>query len=109
MVTEVIEELVGEIVSEHDEELPNLSREPTGTHLIQGTSALRDIDRELGLSLDQLDDATTIGGLCVSLSGGRVPRPAERISVGDQAEIEIVESSPRRVRLIRLRKRDSTP
>jgi len=101
---DLLEELVGEIVSEHDDETPPIRREPDGAALVLGTSALRDIDRELDLELDKLDDSTTLGGLCVELAGGRVPRVGERLRAGDVSELEIVEASARRVRLVRVRR-----
>lgn len=101
---DLLEELVGEIVSEHDDETPPIRLEAGGAALVLGTSALRDVDRELDLELDTLDDSTTLGGLCVELAGGRVPRVGERLQAGGQAELEIVEASARRVRLVRVRK-----
>jgi putative hemolysin len=106
---DLLEELVGEIVSEHDDEMPAIRREAEGGALVLGTSALRDIDRELDLELDRLDDSTTLGGLCVELAGGRVPRAGERLKAGEQAELEIVESSARRVRLVRVWKLPEAP
>lgn len=106
---DLLEELVGEIVSEHDDETPPIRMEADGGALVLGTSALRDVDRELDLELDTLDDSTTLGGLCVELAGGRVPRVGERLRAGSQAELEIVEASPRRVRLVRVRRTAPAP
>ncbi len=101
---DLLEELVGEIVSEHDDETPSIRVDRDGSALVLGTCALRDVDRELDLELDELDDSTTMGGLCTALAGGRVPRAGESLAAGDQARLEIVEASPRRVRLVRVRR-----
>jgi len=101
---DLLEELVGEIVSEHDDETPPIRIERDGSALVLGTCALRDVDRELDLELDKLDDSTTMGGLCAALAGGRVPRAGEALEAGAAARLEIVESSPRRVRLVRVRR-----
>ena len=101
---DLLEELVGEIVSEHDDETPSIRAERDGSALVLGTCALRDVDRELDLELDKLDDSTTMGGLCTALAGGRVPRGGETLTAGDEAKLEVVEASPRRVRLVRVRK-----
>ena len=106
---DLLEELVGEIVSEHDDETPSIRMERDGSALVLGTCALRDVDRALELELDKLDDATTMGGLCTGLAGGRVPRGGETLTAGDQAKLEVVEASPRRVRLVRVRKLERVP
>ena len=95
---------MGEIVSEHDDETPSIRTERDGSALVLGTCALRDVDRTLELELDALDDSTTMGGLCTALAGGRVPRAGETLQAGEEAKLEVVEASPRRVRLVRVRK-----
>ncbi len=71
--------------------------------MVQGAVPLRDVDRELDLELDALDDSTTIGGLCIALAGGRIPKTGEKLPAMPGVLIEIVDASTRRVRAVRLR------
>jgi putative hemolysin len=97
---DLIEELVGEIFTEHEvpEELVRL--EPDGSVLIRGSAPIRDLNRELSLYLPE-GGSSTIGGLCTEIAR-RIPQRGERIQVADGIDIEIVDASPRLVRLVRL-------
>jgi putative hemolysin len=101
---DLLEELVGEIVSEHDgDQAHPVRREADGTALVQGTVAIREVNRELELRLDEPPDTSTIGGLAVLLAGGRFPRVGEVLTAADGTQLEVLEASVRRVRLVRLR------
>jgi putative hemolysin len=105
---DLLEELVGEITSEHDASVtPPLRREPDGSILVQGSVPVRDVDRQFHLELGELDDATTMSGLCVALAEGRIPHAGERLAAGPGAEIEVLDSSNTRVRTLRLRLRSA--
>ena len=99
---DLLEELVGEIESEHDTGDDWLVREEGGTALVQGTASIRDVNRALELELEEPDDVTTISGLCVRIAGGRLPKRGE-ILPADGATLEAVEVSNRRVRSVRIR------
>ncbi|MCY2960627.1 MAG: hemolysin family protein [Planctomycetota bacterium] len=99
---DLLEELVGEIESEHDTGDDWLAREPDGAALVQGTASIRDVNRALELELEEPDDVTTISGLCVRIAGGRLPRRGEVLRA-DGATLEAVEVSNRRVRSVRIR------
>ncbi|MFL5300389.1 MAG: transporter associated domain-containing protein [Anaeromyxobacteraceae bacterium] len=73
----------------------------------QRDTPIREVNRELGLDLPEGDDWTTVAGLCVSLAGG-IPRPGARLKT-DRFELEVVEASPRAVRLVRLHKGIPSP
>jgi len=100
---DLLEELVGEIHSEHASTGAGaIVREPGGTLLVQGLALIREVNREPGLHLDEPDDVITIGGLCVQLAGDRMPRIGDRLTASDGTVLEIVDASPRRVRSVRL-------
>ena len=102
-IEDLLEELVGEIYGERDAQTPDpLHREVDGSHLVQGHMPLRDLNRELRLQLCEGDTFSTLGGLCVSLAG-RIPEAGAQLTCADGTLLEVMEASPRRVRLVRLR------
>jgi putative hemolysin len=102
---DLLEELVGEITSEHAaKDAPPIRRESDGSALVQGATPIRDVNRDLGLQLDEPDEWGTVGGLCIHLAGGRFPRIGERFRAADGTELEIVDASSRRIRMVRVRR-----
>ncbi len=64
MVTleDILEEIVGEIVDEHDIDVPGVRIAPDGTYVIEGTLTLRDLNRLYGWNLPD-ENAATLAGL----------------------------------------------
>lgn len=64
MVTleDILEEIVGEIVDEHDIELAGVRLTAEGNYLVQGTVTLRDLNRQYDWNLPD-GEATTLAGL----------------------------------------------
>jgi len=62
---DILEEIVGEIVDEHDVELPGVKAEKAGSYLIKGTVTLRDLNRQFRWDLDDTH-AATIAGLILN-------------------------------------------
>jgi putative hemolysin len=99
---DLVEELVGEIVGEQEDPEPLFRPEPGGTTLVRGDAPLREVNRELELELPEGEGYTTLAGLCIALAGA-VPERGARLRTGEGTEIEVVEATPRLVRLLRLR------
>jgi putative hemolysin len=99
---DLVEELVGEIVGERGEAAEALfQREAGGQALVRGDTPLRELNRALGLALPEGDGYTTVAGLCIALAG-TVPERGARLRPGDGTELEVVDASPRVVRLVRV-------
>ncbi len=98
---DLLEELVGEIFSEHEVPPESFRREPDGTILLEAEANIRDINRAVGLELPEGDTFSTVGGLCLSLAGD-IPAPKTRLTLPDGTVLEVVEASPRRVKRVRL-------
>lgn len=64
MVTleDILEEIVGEIVDEHDVEIPGVRIAPDGNYIVDGTLTLRDLNRLYGWNLPD-EHAATLAGL----------------------------------------------
>ncbi len=99
---DLVEELVGEIIGEREEPEALFQPEPGGTALVRGDAPIREVNRALDLDLPEGEGYTTVAGLCIALAGV-VPERGARLHTGDGTEIEIVDASPRLVRLARLR------
>nr|HEX4315040.1 hemolysin family protein [Kofleriaceae bacterium] len=98
---DLIEELVGDIMSEDDVPEQFFTREPSGTILVQGWAAVRKVNRDLHLDLPVGKDRTTIAGLCMSLAQA-IPQAGERLTTDNGTVLEVIEASPRRVRRVRI-------
>ena len=99
---DLVEELVGEIVGEAEEHEPLFRPEPGGTTLVRGDAPIREVNRELEIELPEGEGYTTVAGLCISLAGA-VPERGQRLRSPEGTEIEVVEATPRMVRVLRLR------
>ena len=104
-IEDLVEEIVGEIEDEHDEEAPpTLVEETPGTALADARVSLADFEQRFGKFVDDEERAEvdTLGGLVFMLAN-RVPSRGELIKHASGIEFEVVDADPRRVRLLRVR------
>lgn len=101
-IEDLLEELVGEIFSEHVQHVPELiRREPSGSALVNGAAPIRDVNRALDLNLPEEEGWNTIAGLCLAIAG-HIPSIGETIMLPNNIRLEVVEATPRRVRTVRI-------
>jgi putative hemolysin len=98
---DMVEELVGDLASEHDEDRQPIVREPGGSASVHGDVPLRELNRELDLKLTETPGVTTLGGLCAKLGGG-IPNRHARLAAEDGTVLVILDASPRAVRRVRV-------
>jgi CBS domain containing-hemolysin-like protein len=83
MVTfeDLVEELVGDVVDEHDSPAPGIRRQPDGTWLLSGLLRPDEIQAAISLELPVgRTDYETVAGLILQLHG-RIPRPGDSVEV----------------------------
>src|SRR5436190_13742768 len=89
---DLLEEIVGEISDEHDEEVrEQIQSLGPRKYLLDGGLAVRDLNRKLRLSLPESEQYTTIGGFLMTVAG-HVLKPGEMVPYnGLEFRIERVE------------------
>jgi putative hemolysin len=98
---DVLEELVGDIVSEHELPAERIHFEPEGSFRVSASLPVRDVNRELGMHLPE-GDWTTLAGLYLA-STGHIPAVGETLHLRGGVTMEVVDASARRIRTLRLR------
>jgi CBS domain containing-hemolysin-like protein len=97
---DLLEELVGEIFDEHDEEVrPEPAAGPT-VFETDGNLSPEAIEERFGVALPA-GRSTTVAGLIVEWAG-RIPNPGERFLVRG-LELDIIEASPTRIERVIIR------
>lgn len=61
---DILEEIVGDIADEHDEEISGLQTQVDGSFIVDGNLPIRDLNRALDWTLPD-DEATTVAGLVI--------------------------------------------
>lgn len=89
-----LEELVGEIVDEHDVESPKIQRLSSTDYILDGSVSIDQANEELGLGVPN-GDFETIGGF-VFTTFGRVPNQGEHV-VHDAWRFTVMELDGRRI------------
>ncbi len=101
---DVIEEIVGDITDEFDDEELNYSKLDDRTWVFEGRTPLNDLYRILGIDgavfEENRGDSGTVGGFVLELTG-RIPRKGERVSLRNFTFV--VESSDnKRIRRVKI-------
>ncbi len=100
-VEDILEEIVGEIQDEFDEERPVVELRGTDTHSVDGRLLLEEVNEVFGLDLDA-EDVDTLGGW-MSARVEMPPRIGEKIT-HDDYEFVVEEADNMRVIRVLLRK-----
>ena len=102
---DLLEEIVGEIDDEYDEEVrAQIVEEADGTFLLDGTLAVRDANRRFELDLPEEAGYTTVAGFLLAEAGRLLAEGDEVEREGARFRVERVER--RRIRRVRFRPAD---
>jgi CBS domain containing-hemolysin-like protein len=97
---DLLEEIVGEINDEYDEEVrAQIIEEPDGTYILDGMLAVRDANRRFDLKLPEEAGYTTMAGFLLA-KAGRILRPGEVVE-HEGAKFVVEQVERRRIRRIR--------
>jgi Mg2+/Co2+ transporter CorB len=98
-VEDLLEELVGEIEDEHDEEEIPVRRLEAGVFWVEGTMRIEEVNVALELDLPEGEYDTLAGLVLERLE--RVPRPGERIRENG-VWLEVVGAEPHRIHAVKV-------
>lgn len=107
-IEDVMEELVGDIYGENELPDESLQVEPDGSALVPGWMPTRQVNRALHTALPIARESMTIAGLCMALALV-VPPIGSKLAAPDGTTLEVVDASARRVRMVRLHRREPHP
>lgn len=83
---DILEEIIGDIHDEFDEEESGIQKLSDNTYVIDGKLMLYDMCRHLGLAMDTFDkikgESDSVGGLVLEIAG-EFPEPNEVLTAGD--------------------------
>jgi CBS domain containing-hemolysin-like protein len=102
---DIVEEIVGEIADEHDEELaPGVVRQPDGSFLADARASLEDLSAIIGPEFDVAEEAKEVDTLAgyIATRIGRVPVRGELVPGPGRFEIEVLDADPRRVKKLKI-------
>jgi CBS domain containing-hemolysin-like protein len=103
---DLLEEIVGEIRDEYDEESEPITDEGGGVFVVSGKVDIDALGDCLGVAIAR-EGFETVGGYLLARLG-RVPAVGEVLDV-DDLSIEVLEAERRRVNKVRLRRREAVP
>lgn len=104
---DLLEEIVGDISDEHDEEVnEQITAQPDGSYILDGGLAVRDLNKRCGLHLPVSESYTTIAGFLMAESG-QILTEGETVPFnGHTFHIEQVDK--RRILKVRMKKTEKS-
>ncbi|WP_317127414.1 hemolysin family protein [Hymenobacter oligotrophus] len=100
-IEDIMEELVGEIQDEYDNEVPVVEKVSELEYRVNAATAISDANEFLPFALPEGDDYETVGGL-VNVIYGTIPEVGD-VAVFENYEFRILNRSRRAVELVQLR------
>jgi len=102
---DIIEELVGNIQDEYDDEAPMHAQQAPGSFDLDAAIRIDEANEILPEPLPESDDYETLGGL-INVRAGRIPAAGDVVVIDGYA-CTILSASPRRVERVRVTRRHS--
>ncbi|MBQ1273119.1 MAG: HlyC/CorC family transporter [Clostridia bacterium] len=104
-IEDLIEEVMGDIDDEYDEEEEEIRSENDGSFVAEGSATIAEINEHLDLTLDEdNEDYDTVGGLIIKLLG-YIPEENEALYLEyEGCSFQVEKISDRRIESVRIRK-----
>jgi len=99
---DILEEIVGEIHDEYDEELKDIESSTDGSFLVNARIPIKGFNERFKVDIPQADEYETLSGFLNKLTG-RIPDLNEEIR-HDNLLFTVVKKSQRRIRMVRVRR-----
>jgi putative hemolysin len=96
---DVIEEIVGDIKDEYDDDLEPIVRDRDGL-IVKGDFAIYELNEALQIEIDDTEDYQTVAGL-ISCKLGKVPGPHDQVTVEGYV-LEVLEVDKNRIKSVRI-------
>ena len=100
-IEDILEEIVGEIADEYDEEEELFQAQADGSWIVDARMSILDVDEQLGIKIPEEGDYETIGGFIFECAGS-IPKKGFIIHQ-ENFQIEILRSDERRVEKVRIK------
>ncbi|GAB3822563.1 hemolysin family protein [Pontibacter rugosus] len=104
-IEDIIEELVGEIQDEYDEEAPLVERISDFEYKVNGSASVPDANDFLPYALPEGEDYETVGGL-MNVLYGQIPENLNEVATFGNYDVRVLEKSDRRVEWVLLTVRE---
>ena len=99
-VEDVLEEIVGDILDEHDLFADDYTEHDDGTHIVRASVDLRKLSAKLGIPWNPELEVASVGGL-VTETLERIPKAGDSID-WNGFRIEVLRADRRRARVLRV-------
>jgi putative hemolysin len=101
---DILEEVIGDIKDEFDEDEISNTRMEDGSYLFEGRTMLNDVCKAMNLPVNTFDqvrgDSDSLAGLILELAG-EIPKPNDKIPCGD-FEFTILDADSSRIKKVRV-------
>jgi CBS domain containing-hemolysin-like protein len=98
---DIIEEIVGEIQDEYDNEVPVVEKIDDRTYQVIATAAINDVNASLPYAIDESPDATTLAGIVIQ-AFGRIPNSNDKINI-EEYEVTVLKRIKNTITLVQLK------
>ncbi len=102
---DILEEIVGEIEDEHDDEVLLLQDRGHGRYVVDAAISVHDLAERIGAELPE-GEYESLGGMVAQLAG-RVPKIGDRVLAGS-IELHVLEADSRHVTRVEVRTNETT-